>query len=148
MRLGVISDTHGRMHPGVAEAFAGVDRILHAGDVKSLRDLADLRSIAPVTAVAGNCDRGGETGALLHRVETAIFAGVRLAIVHELADLPADAEADVIVHGHTHRCEVVERDGKLLVNPGTAAWPGDRARPTVCVLELSEGRASAVIVDL
>ena len=43
MRLGIISDTHGLLRPEVFDAFAGVDHILHAGDVGSL-DLLDRAS--------------------------------------------------------------------------------------------------------
>lgn len=149
MRIGVVSDTHGRMHPRVAEVLAGVDHIVHAGDVRDLDDLAALRSIAPVTAVAGNCDKGRETGAILKKVESFTIAGVRVSVVHELSDLPSGGRAaDLIVHGHTHRCEVVQRDGRVWLNPGTATWPGDRAEPTVAVAVLDDGRVSASIVEL
>ncbi len=61
MRVGVISDTHvpaiARSLPAaVFEVFKGVDLILHAGDVVELSVLDELRTIAPVEAVAGNMD--------------------------------------------------------------------------------------------
>ena len=63
MRLGIISDTHGLLRPEVFEVFKGVDRILHAGDIGAADLLAELESVAPVTAVWGNTDgfdlRGG-----------------------------------------------------------------------------------------
>ncbi len=37
-------------------AFAGVDLIVHAGDVGGRSVLAALRAIAPVNAVSGNVD--------------------------------------------------------------------------------------------
>ena len=55
-RIGVISDTHGLLRPGVRGAFDGVEHILHAGDVDQSRVLDGLRAIAPVTAVRGNMD--------------------------------------------------------------------------------------------
>ena len=33
MRLGIISDTHGKLRPEVFDVFAEVDQILHGGDV-------------------------------------------------------------------------------------------------------------------
>ena len=50
MRLGVISDTHGRLRPEVFTHFDGVDRILHAGDIGDPDILVELAAIAPVTA--------------------------------------------------------------------------------------------------
>jgi hypothetical protein len=47
--VGVISDTHGLLRPGVFEAFRGVSHILHAGDVGDAMILQDLAALAPVT---------------------------------------------------------------------------------------------------
>src|SRR5512143_3962257 len=59
--LGVIADSHipDRMRDlpqGVYPALAGVEAILHAGDVCTQRVLDALAAIAPVYAVAGNRD--------------------------------------------------------------------------------------------
>jgi putative phosphoesterase len=56
MRIGLISDTHGRLDSRVVEIFEGVDRILHAGDIGGEEILAELGAVAPVTAVLGNTD--------------------------------------------------------------------------------------------
>lgn len=56
MRIGVISDTHGFIHPRIGEIFGGVDRILHAGDLGSMDVVHALERIAPVTFVPGNVD--------------------------------------------------------------------------------------------
>ena len=55
-RIGVISDTHGVLHPAVADVFANVDAILHAGDIGGAHVLDALRRLAPVTSVDGNND--------------------------------------------------------------------------------------------
>ena len=47
MRLGIISDTHGYIHPEVFEVFGEVDHILHAGDIGPLDILRDLEAVAP-----------------------------------------------------------------------------------------------------
>src|SRR4051812_28330592 len=54
--VGLISDTHGLLRPSVHQALAGVDLILHAGDVGGDEILLELRTIAPVHAVYGNTD--------------------------------------------------------------------------------------------
>src|SRR6478609_3392280 len=61
-RVGIISDTHipeflPALPPAVATCFAGVDLILHAGDITGLAVLEELRTLAPVVAVRGNHDR-------------------------------------------------------------------------------------------
>ena len=54
--VGLISDTHGQFRPQIVAAFAGVDLIVHAGDVGGAAVLAALRAIARVTAGSGNVD--------------------------------------------------------------------------------------------
>jgi len=147
MRIGVISDTHGRLDSRVAGLFAGVDHIVHGGDVGSLEVLAELEHMAPLTAVVGNTD-GGEVAARLPRVATGVVevgggeAPLRFAAAHkkqwlldEIAD-PAAAGFDLVVYGHTHEPALRWRDGVLWVNPGTvtAPEPDDRRR-TVAVVE-------------
>ena len=56
MKIGVVSDTHGLLRPEVTPALAGVERILHLGDVGKASILDELEKIAPVTAIRGNVD--------------------------------------------------------------------------------------------
>ena len=51
MLIGVISDTHGLLRPEALEALAGVEHILHAGDIDSPDIVPLLTEIAPVTAI-------------------------------------------------------------------------------------------------
>ena len=56
MKIGVVSDTHAFFDPHLTELLAGVDAILHAGDVGSQEVLDELGRIAKVHAVRGNID--------------------------------------------------------------------------------------------
>jgi len=56
MVIGVISDTHGRLDPTLEEVFAGVEHIIHAGDVGDEAILARLSAIASLGA-ALHCER-------------------------------------------------------------------------------------------
>ena len=78
MLIGLIADTHGVLRPEVIDAFAGVEQILHAGDVGSVEVLDGLAAIAPVTAVRGNVDAGLE----LPEVARLDLAGVHVLVVH------------------------------------------------------------------
>ena len=64
LRVGVISDTHGLLRPEAIAALAGVDHILHAGDVGDAAILERLRDVAPLTAIRGNVDVAGVCGEL------------------------------------------------------------------------------------
>jgi uncharacterized protein len=81
MRLGVISDTHGLLRPEVFDAFAGVDQILHAGDVGRPDLLTELETLAPVTAVYGNTD-GSDLRCTLPKVATLQLDGFEIVVTH------------------------------------------------------------------
>lgn len=128
MKIGVISDTHGAVHPRVFDLFEGVDHILHAGDIGHEDVLIELRAIAPVTAVAGNVDgfRCGEAGAEA-RIE---LGGLRFYLTHIL-DRPAKPRlevqtelarqpADVVVFGHSHLPHNEQRGAVWFFNPASA----------------------------
>jgi uncharacterized protein len=135
--VGVLSDTHGHLYPQVREMLRGVDHILHAGDIGSSQVLAGLKTIAPVTAVRGNCDLGTWAQALPVRAEVEL-GGARILVGHIASRLreelergraadPRDGDAQgnsagfrVMVTGHSHRVEMEEREGVLHLNPGSA----------------------------
>ncbi|HKC98011.1 MAG TPA: metallophosphoesterase family protein, partial [Methylomirabilota bacterium] len=87
--VGVIADTHGLLRPQALAALAGVDLIVHAGDIGSAAILDDLATIAPLVAVRGNNDRDRWAAALPERVTTEI-GGARLHVVHDLTTLRTD----------------------------------------------------------
>lgn len=129
MIIGLISDTHGLFRPEVARAFAGVDRILHAGDVGKRAVLESLLKIAPVDAVFGNVDDPHDPALARERTLTHHGIAVHVSHGHELGRPTAELmlsrySANVVVFGHTHRAVIVRmRNGRLAVNPG-AAGPG------------------------
>ena len=86
LNIGVISDTHGQVQSGVYNAFAGVDFILHAGDIGSWDVIIELETIAPVKAVVGNID----VDLTHHFLQQQTFAlGKRtLALQHIFHDIP------------------------------------------------------------
>lgn len=119
--IGVISDTHGLVRPQAMEALAGVDMILHAGDVGDAAVLEALREIAPVVAVRGNNDRGEWAESLPHW-EVVEIGAVSIYMLHDLKEIdisPAGA-FQVVISGHSHKAIVEERRGVLYVNPGSA----------------------------
>ncbi len=149
MTLGLISDTHGLVRPAALEALAGVERILHAGDVGNPAVLATLGRVAPVTAVRGNVDHGGL--AALPRSEAVEAGGVWIYLQHghEGIDIdPRSAGFAVVVRGHSHLASVSRRLGVLTVNPGGAGPRRFRQPLTLARLELTAGRADAAVLEL
>lgn len=152
-RIGLISDTHGLLRPGVHDALVGVQLILHAGDVVGDEILDELALIAPIRAVFGNCDFPDDPR-LTRSIELEI-GGVRIHVSHghELGVptpelLLARYEADVIVYGHTHKPLVQRVGDRLVVNPGAAGPKRFRLEPSVGILELSPEGVQAIIVSL
>lgn len=151
--IGLIADTHGLLRPAVHDALAGVELILHAGDVGGDDILDELATIAPVEAVYGNNDPPGHPR-LTNRIERA-FDGVRVLVTHghELGRprpeaLLAHYDADVVVYGHTHRQLVHGDAGRLVVNPGAAGPRRFDLVPSVARLTIADGRAAAELVPL
>jgi len=147
MLVGVIADTHGYVDPRVAAAFAGVEAIVHAGDVGGAHVLDALRAIAPLRAVYGNNDeKAGGLGLRLH--EDFALAGVRFHLVHQLPHARPEPHAQIVVYGHSHRALVEHRGGRLYVNPGAAGRVGFHRLQTVALLTIADGGVDARIVEL
>lgn len=149
-RVGLISDTHGRLDSRVHEAFAGVDAILHAGDVCRDEVLYELQAIVPrLYAVMGNCDRGDDAWGL-EPVARVTVADVRFLVVHDVHDLAGvPEEVDVVVHGHTHRPDVTRVDSVLFVNPGSASQRRMMPSRSVAILHIgADGSVKPELIEL
>ena len=146
VRIGVISDTHGHLDPSVLDVFAGVDHIIHAGDIMDAATLEALGTVAPVTAVAGNMD-DAKLGKLPREV-TGKVGGVRFLVGHKrkrlmkrlasgkIDGLGKHESPDLVVCGHDHLPAVQWVDGTLFLNPGSASAPHyEDDDPTVAVVE-------------
>lgn len=117
-RIGVVSDTHGRLPNAAHRALEGADLIVHAGDICGQDILPELELIAPTIAVLGNNDYPGEYGGAVTYERVFERAGLTFKVVHRPRDIRA-LDADVIVYGHTH-VPAHERRGIVhLVNPGS-----------------------------
>jgi len=143
-KIGVISDTHiphfKELPKSIWEHFAGVELIIHAGDLSVLSVIAELETIAPVLAVQGNVEEDEVMRKL--PIKREIAAGYcRIGVLHILGDShnreriarQEFPNARCVVFGHSHIPWNQEHDGLLLFNPGSAT---DRRRQPKCSIGL------------
>lgn len=150
--VGVLSDTHGTLDERVVSLFtaAGVNHIVHAGDVGSHGVLLGLEAIAPLTVVRGNMDPAVLGIPLAHR-ESPVLGGLRFLVIHEperLRAAPISSDTTLVIVGHTHRPRVRDTGAYLLVNPGSASMPRGPEGATVAIIEIAGGVPFARIVPL
>jgi hypothetical protein len=144
MRVAVLSDTHNYLDPCIPQLFAGVDHILHAGDIGLPAIILQLEQVAPVTAVLGNTD---DPGLHYRQTEVVEIAGRKFFVQHIVnPHSPADLlktrlareRPDLVVFGHTHKpfCETI--GGTLFFNPGYAGKPRFGLERTVAILHYDQ----------
>jgi len=145
-RLGVLADTHGVVLPDVIGIFqsAGVQGLLHAGDIGSPDVISALERVAPVIAVAGNGDeplfRRYPWDLRLH------LAGRRIFLCHWYDNygrihpgyrkVVQEWRPDVLIYGHTHTALLEQHGETLHLNPGYAGSPEPSRQRSVAVLDL------------
>jgi putative phosphoesterase len=148
--VGVISDTHGLLRPEAVAALAGVERIVHAGDIGHPDVLTALERIAPVSAVRGNNDRDA-WAADIPETEVVEIGGVSLYVLHDLHELdldPRTAGFAAVIAGHSHQPRQEERDGVLYLNPGSAGPRRFKLPISLARLTVSGPRVRAELVTL
>jgi putative phosphoesterase len=144
--VGLISDTHGLLRPAALRALEGSDLIVHAGDVGRPEVLDALRAVAPVVVVRGNVDTAPWAADL---PETA--AAGKIFVLHDVKQLaidPCAAGFRAVVSGHSHQPGVVERNGVLYINPGSAGPRRFRLPITLARLDVMRDPWSVEFIDL
>ena len=152
--VGLISDTHGLVRPEIAKVFAGVQLILHAGDVGGSSVLETLARMAPVEAVYGNVDDPHDPALRAERSVTLGGVTIHVSHGHELKSPTPELaleryHGDVIVFGHTHRALIVrDRANRIAVNPGAAGPRRFGLQPSVALVTIRGGTADVEIISL
>lgn len=149
-QVGIISDTHGLLRPEAIDALAGVDRIIHAGDIGKPDILKRLAEIAPITAVRGNNDQDGWTADLIESQHFSI-EGLSIFLIHDLNEIDFDvkkAGIDIVIAGHSHRPMIETRNGILFINPGSAGPRRFKLPVSLALLDIENGVPRARIEKL
>lgn len=148
--IGLVSDTHGLVRPSVIQALAGVELIVHAGDVGDAAVLERLGQIAPVVAIRGNNDRGAWAKPL-RTTEVVEIGSAVVYVLHDLGELdldPAAAGFHAVVSGHSHRPKVEWRERVLYVNPGSVGPRRFSLPIAFALLRVRGAKLEARIVEL
>ena len=154
MKIGVISDTHNYLDPKVTALFAGVDHILHAGDVGQPWLVLQLEELAPVTVVLGNTDDH-----LHYREIEIVTLAERKFLVHHIVDPRAPRATPlrdrleretpaVVVFGHTHKPFCEQIGPTLFFNPGYAGKQRFALPRTVALLHCDANGIRTEFLDL
>jgi len=154
--VGVLSDTHGLFDRAILRHFAGVDHILHAGDIGGRSVIEQLKRIAPVTAVSGNVDGYEQSGILGESVIE--LGGKRIALRHILYEggkLTKEGLAflnreqpDICIFGHTHQPKAEWLGRTLLFNPGSAGPKRFRLTRGLGILTIEPGAITPMHIAL
>lgn len=147
-KIGIISDTHGKLSNQVFEIFANVDQIWHAGDVGAAHLIDELKIIAPVQCVCGNVD-GYPLCTIFPEQKIIRIDNFRFLLTHRFFDqsmriFPSvkkflTDDFDAIIYGHTHIADL--RNGTndiLFFNPGSATMSRSGKPPSVGLLTISD----------
>jgi putative phosphoesterase len=160
MKIGIVSDTHGRRLAARLALDAlrerGVTTVLHCGDIDDAETVALFRGFT-AHFVFGNCDIDraslreavSEAGATLHDPFGSVeLEGVKLAFLHGddwglLEDVERSGYYDFLFYGHTHHAEEHRTGPTRVINPGAL----HRARPkTFVVLDLASGAVESLVL--
>ena len=130
-KIGLLSDTHSWIYPGIYDFFADRDEIWHAGDIGDSATYDKLSDFKPLKAVYGNID-GHDVRILCPEIQVFHCEGVKVLIKH-IGGYPGRYDRTVIstldqeqpllfISGHSHILKVMnDHSRKLLhINPGSA----------------------------
>jgi len=147
MRILVISDTHGDTNKA-EEAIRSnkeVSLIIHLGDYyRDAQKLSGMFPNIPVEYIYGNSDfmiENVPAEKLLEVCGKKIFIthGHRYSVKWDYGRLYKKAEelkADMILFGHTHVPEIIEKGDVFLLNPGSTSDPRDESDESYAIIDI------------
>lgn len=134
-KIGLLSDTHNYIHPGIADFFKDVDEIWHCGDMGTVVIADDLQKMKPFRGVYGNID-GSDVRNNFGEIQLFNCEDVRVLMTH-IGGYPGRYNARIrqyiekekpalFVCGHSHILKVIydQKYQLLHINPGAAGKYG------------------------
>ena len=150
MKVLIVSDTHGRR--GELEEIIELEKpfqfLIHCGDVEGDEEYIRQTAGCDCVFVKGNNDFFSN----LSGSECFILEGFRVMVTHghlygvslNTAMLEEEARSrgvQIVMFGHTHRPYLEEKDGLMLMNPGSVSYPRQPGRqPGYAVMEIRKNQ--------
>lgn len=169
MTIGIISDTHDSLEAALEALnffkIQGVAFVIHGGDWVTPDSFSELEQAAqelnlPLKGVLGNNDQElrtileadksfvkwaevSEKDVLEMNVgskKIAVYHGHDQVVLKALIDSP---DFEIVIKGHSHKRELVQKESSLVVNPGSTAFSMPRSkdfRPSLAILDVDVPR--------
>jgi putative phosphoesterase len=155
MKIGLISDTHGKLPEEIFDIFKGVEHIFHAGDIGAPEVIQGLEIICPVHAVYGNIDSWPVTIYYPHILVYEVH-NKKICVFHDIIKpkyfsyqmFKKNIDADIVISGHTHVARYEEYRNILYINPGSASKSRNRKFGTVMTLDLEQESLHPEIIEI
>jgi len=158
MKIGLLSDSHGWLHPSIAGYFKGCDEIWHAGDIGNIETVMALEAIKPLKAVYGNIDGNDVRSRFPGHLR---FSVADVWITHiggypgrydrNIKDEITHYPPDLFICGHSHIVKVIfdKKLNLLSINPGAAGYNGFHRVMTIARFSIMKGKVSELeIIEL
>ena len=132
MKILVVSDTHGRDREleKAVEREAPFDRLIHCGDVEGREIFIEALADCPCCIVAGNndffCDLPREQEIMVGGKKALVTHGHYYGVSIDLSGIADEARSrgcEIAFFGHTHKPVIAQKDGVLVINPGSLSYP-------------------------
>ena len=132
MKILVVSDTHGRDRDleRAVEREAPFDRLIHCGDVEGREIFIEALADCPCCIVAGNndffCDLPREQEIMVGDKKALVTHGHYYGVSIDLSGIADEARSrgcEIAFFGHTHKPVIAQKDGVLVINPGSLSYP-------------------------
>ena len=147
MRIGVLSDTHGRQLSlkRALKSMGDIDLLFHLGDyTRDAMYIQNTKKI-PVIYVRGNCDYSCNSP----YYEVYNIGSKKIFVTHgHLYNVKygyegiimkgRDMKVNVVLFGHTHVPTIFEKYGILFINPGSAGLLENGNRSTYAILQVTD----------
>ena len=157
MRIGVVSDTHGKPDSfrEALRQMGQIDLLIHAGD--NYKDALGMtrETGMKMVAVIGNCDWHIK-GPVEEELE---LMGYKILVTHghlygvkkdnaQLAGKLRQRKYDLIIYGHSHVPDITHLPEGILLNPGSVSFPRRGSYSSYAVVNIDEQGITPYIYEL
>lgn len=134
-QIGLLSDTHSWVYPGIYKFFENCDEVWHVGDIGNVETYFKLEKFKPIKAVYGNID-GADIRRICPEVQIFYCEDVKVMMKHiggypnrydrSIRSTILGEKPDLFISGHSHILKVIfdQKHNLLHMNPGAAGKYG------------------------